>query len=300
MTSHHPDDHDHHPGLQNDLEMIARQLRERQLRQRRQMLGWLMSGGAAAALIACGGGSDGSDSGSSSNSSSSSSSSSTTAGCVADPPETNGPYPSDGSNSVNGTVSNILTRSGIVRSDIRSSFGSSTTTAPGVPLVLTINLVNANNSCAVLSDYAIYIWHCNRSGEYSLYSADILSENYLRGVQVSDGNGQVTFTTIFPGCYSGRYPHIHFEVYQNLAMATSYANAVLTSQMAMPSAICTAIYDDTATGYGGSATNFSSISTSTDNVFASSTTAQITAQTPSLSGSVSAGFTGSITIGLDV
>jgi len=218
---------------------------------------------------------------------------------VADPPETNGPYPSDGSNTVNGSVSNILTQSGVVRSDIRSSFGSSTTTAPGVPLVLTINLVNANNSCAAVADYAIYIWHCNRDGNYSLYSSAIQNENYLRGVQVSDSNGQVTFTTLFPACYSGRYPHIHIEVYQSLAAATSYQNAVLTSQMAMPSAICTTVYN-TATGYSGSVSNFAAVTTSSDNVFASSTAAQIAQQTPSLSGSVSAGYTGTIIVGLDV
>jgi protocatechuate 3,4-dioxygenase beta subunit len=217
---------------------------------------------------------------------------------VADPPETNGPYPSDGSNSVNGSISNILTQSGIVRSDIRSSFGSSTTTAPGVPLTLTINLVNSNNSCAALTDYAIYIWHCNRDGEYSLYGTGIQNENYLRGVQVSDSNGQVSFTTIFPACYSGRYPHIHFEIYSSLAAATSYSNAILIAQMAMPSAICTTVYD-TATGYSTSATNFASISTSTDNVFSSSTAAQIAAQTPSLAGSIS-GYSGTITIGVDI
>ena len=168
-----------------------------------------------------------------------------------------------------------------------------------MPLVLTINLVNVNNSCAVLSDYAIYIWHCNRSGEYSLYSSDIQDENYLRGVQVTASNGQVTFTTLFPGCYSGRYPHIHVEIYTSLAAATSYANAVLTSQMAMPAAICSAVYAD-ATGYSGSVANFAAVTTSTDSVFASSTAAQIAAQTPSLSGSVANGYTGTITIGLDV
>jgi protocatechuate 3,4-dioxygenase beta subunit len=308
MTSQHHDDHDHDLGLQHDLKMIARRLTEQHLQERRRTLGWLVSGGAAAALVACGGGgSDASDSSSSSSSSTSSSSSSsstsstssTTTSCVADPTETNGPFPSDGSNTVNGSVSNILTQSGIVRSDIRSSFGSSTTTAAGVELVLTINLVNADNSCAVLSDYAIYIWHCNQSGEYSLYASDIQDENYLRGVQVTDNNGQVTFTTILPACYSGRYPHIHIEVYQTLAAATSYANAVLTSQMAMPSDICTTVFDN-ATGYSASVANFEAVTTSTDSVFASSTAAQIAAQTPSLSGSVSDGYTGTITVALDV
>ena len=149
----------------------------------------------------------------------------------------------------------------------------------------------------MLSGYAIYIWHCNRSGEYSLYGSDILTENYLRGVQVTDSNGQVTFTTIFPACYSGRYPHIHIEVYRSLTEATIYSNAVLTTQMAMPSAICTTVFDN-ATGYSASVTNFAAVTTSTDNVFSSSTAAQIAAQTPSLSGDVTNGYTGTITVGI--
>jgi protocatechuate 3,4-dioxygenase beta subunit len=198
---------------------------------------------------------------------------------------------------VNGTVSNILSSSGIVRSDIRSSFGSSTTTAPGVPLALTITLVNSNMACAPLQGYAIYIWHCNRDGNYSLYSSAVQNENYLRGVQVTDANGQVTFTTIFPACYSGRYPHIHFEIYPSLAAATSYASSVLISQMAMPSAICQAVYNN-ATGYTQSIINFAAVSTSSDNVFADNTAAQLAQQTPALAGSVAAGYTGTILIGV--
>jgi protocatechuate 3,4-dioxygenase beta subunit len=302
MSSARPDDHDHNLGLEHDLAVMLERAHEQHLQRRRQLLGWLISGGGAALVVACGGGgrdSSASSATSSSSSSSSASSSSATSSCVADPPETNGPYPADGSNSVNGTVSNILRQSGVVRSDIRSSFGSQTNTAPGIPLTLTINLVNSNNSCATLSDYAIYIWHCNRDGEYSLYAADIQNENYLRGVQVTDSNGQVTFTTIFPACYSGRYPHIHIEVYPSLSAATSYSNAVLTSQIAMPSAIASAVYE-TATGYSSSVATFADVTTSTDAVFSSSTAAQIAAQTPSLSGSVSAGYTGTIKIGLDV
>src|SRR2546430_2522114 len=83
-------------------------------------------------------------------------------------------------------VSNILAVSGIVRSDITTSFGTSTTTAAGVPLQLTITLVNSNMACAPLEGYAIYIWHCNRDGNYSLYSSGVQNENYLRGVQVTD------------------------------------------------------------------------------------------------------------------
>jgi protocatechuate 3,4-dioxygenase beta subunit len=303
MTSHRPDDDGHPHGLQYDLANLARQAHLRKLQERRQALLWLAAGGAAAALAACGDGSDGTSGSSTSSSSSTSATAATSTvssdsgSCVADPQETNGPYPSDGSNTVNGAVSDILTTSGIVRSNIRSSFGTSTTTAAGVPLVLTLNLVNVGSSCSALSDYAIYIWHCNCEGEYSLYATDIQNENYLRGVQVTDGNGQVTFETIFPACYSGRYPHIHFEIYRSLSVATAYTNAILTAQMAMPSAICSAVYEGSSL-YGSSVAEFANVATSTDLVFASSTAAELAAQTPSLTGSVADGFTGTITIGV--
>lgn len=306
MSSRSPHD-EHAHGLQYDLGRLAERLRQEKLRQRRQALLWLAAGGAAAALAACGGASDDTAAGSSDTGTTGSSSSATTSttaavsasggSCVADPQETNGPYPSDGSNTVNGTVSDILTTSGIVRSDIRSSFGSSTTTAQGVPLVLTLTLANVADSCAALEGYAIYVWHCNCDGEYSLYGADILDENYLRGVQVTDANGQVTFETIFPACYSGRYPHIHFEVYRSVSVATVYTNALLTAQMAMPAAICSAVYEDSSL-YGSSVSEFAQVSTATDLVFSSSTAAQLAAQTPALTGSVADGFTGTLTIGV--
>ena len=101
---------------------------------------------------------------------------------------------------------------------------------------------------ASLAGHAVYLWHCTRDGNYSLYSSSVLDENYLRGVQVSDSNGQVTFTTIFPGCYSGRWPHMHFEIYSSLATATSGNNDVKTSQLALPAAACNQVYG-VASGY---------------------------------------------------
>lgn len=288
---------DHDLGLQHDLEKIAA------LRERRRVLGWMMSSGAVALMAGCGDG--GSDSSTSSTSGSTDTTTggtttggtTTTGSCIANPEETAGPYPGDGSNTVNGSVSNVLTESGIVRSDIRSSFGSSTTVAPGVPMTLTLSVVNTNNQCAALSGYAVYLWHCTRDGQYSLYSSGIQDENYLRGVQVTDSSGLVTFQSIFPGCYSGRYPHIHFEVYPSLSMATLYTNKILTSQMALPRDICSTVYSG-ATGYSASVSNLASVTTSNDNVFGDNTTAQIAAMTPSLSGSIAAGYTGSITIGV--
>jgi protocatechuate 3,4-dioxygenase beta subunit len=294
MTSAHIDDHDF--GLQRDLERIAA------LKQRRRVLGMMLSG-SALLIAGCNGddsassGDTTSTTGSTDTSSGSGSSSSTSSSCTAAASETNGPYPSDGSNTINGQVSNVLAESGVVRSDIRSSFGNSTTVAPGVPMTLTLTLLNSNNLCAPLAGYAIYIWHCTRDGLYSLYSNGVQNENFLRGVQVADANGQVTFTTIFPGCYSGRYPHIHFEIYPSLSMATLYTNRILTSQMALARDICSTVYSG-ATGYSSSVSNLAGVTIASDNVFRDNTTAQMAAMTPTLSGSIANGYTGTLSIGV--
>jgi len=278
-------------GLQFDLETLADRSR-----QRRQALQWLLAGGSAAMLVACGGGT--SDTNTPSIVDPSSGTSAATSGtCIANASETNGPYPSDGSNTVNGIVSNVLQQSGIVRSDIRPSFAISSNTAPGVPLTLTLRVVNSNNGCAALAGYAVYLWHCTRDGAYSLYSGGVQNENFLRGVQVTDANGEVIFTTIFPGCYAGRYPHIHFEVYTSLALATLYTNRVLTSQMALPRATCQTVYN-TASGYSQSVSNLAGVTIAGDGVFGDNSTAQMAQMTPALAGSVDAGYSGSILVGV--
>jgi protocatechuate 3,4-dioxygenase beta subunit len=192
----------------------------------------------------------------------------------------------------------VLTQSGVVRSDIRSSFISSTTTAQGVLLTITLKLVDVNNACAGISGAAIYIWHCNAAGLYSLYSSGVTTESYLRGVQVTDSNGEVTFTTIYPACYSGRWPHIHFEVFLGgLTSSSTGKTASLISQMAMPAANNTAVFNGSSL-YSASIANYSAISLSSDNVFGDNTSAQLAQMTPTLTGSVSEGYTGSIVIGI--
>ena len=146
----------------------------------------------------------------------------------------------------------MLDDSGIVRADIRSSFGSSTTTAQGVPLSVSLTVRDAATGAA-RAGAAVYIWHCDREGNYSMYSANAKSENYLRGVQTTDANGTVTFTSIFPACYTGRWPHIHFEVYGSVADATSSGPIVKTSQIALPAEACTAVY--ATDGYSASVRN---------------------------------------------
>ena len=270
---------------------------------RRQVLRWLGIGAANGVtlplLAACGGG--GSDSASDTSSTSTTTSDTTTSttttttgSCVGEiPSETAGPYPGDGTNSSNGSVANALLLSGIVRSDIRSSIAGASGTAPGVPLTITLTLVNASG-CAVLSGYAVYLWHCTRDGEYSMYGSGITAENYLRGVQVSDANGQVTFTTIFPGCYSGRMTHVHFEVYKTQSLATSdpAGDQVKTSQFTFPLATLNQVY--TSTGYSASVRNLAAISYASDNVFSDGTSRQMAAVT----GDNTAGYAATLSVGI--
>ncbi|GAA0970581.1 hypothetical protein GCM10009555_019700 [Acrocarpospora macrocephala] len=181
------------------------------------------------------------------------------------PDETAGPYPGDGSNGPN-----ALTQSGVVRQDIRSSFGSASGTAQGVPLVVELNIINAG---APYAGAAVYLWHCDREGRYSLYSEGITEENYLRGVQEATPAGLIRFTTIFPGAYTGRWPHIHFEVYGNLTEATTASEPAKTTQLAFPQESCTEVY--TNPGYEQSATNLAASSLETDNVFSDGYTTQL-------------------------
>ncbi len=210
--------------------------------------------------------------------------------CSIIPAETEGPYPADGTNGPN-----VLTLSGIVRSDIRASFGSAgTAVATGTPLSFTLKLVNANDNCAPAAGLAVYAWHCDASGRYSLYSSGATTQNYLRGVQVSDANGLVTFTSIFPAAYSGRWPHIHFEVYQSLAAATSGRNALRTSQLALPDAACREVFAQSSL-YPGSLANHNRTTLASDGIFGNDLAALQMATT---SGNVTSGYTCSLEVGV--
>lgn len=123
---------------------------------------------------------------------------------------------------------NALALTGIVRSDICTSLGTGNA-AQGIPCQIELTLLDTNDDCASLADHAIYAWHCDRGGNYSMYSADAVDEDYLRGVQQTDSDGKVTFTAIFPACYAGRWPHVHFEVYPSLDQATAANNVIHTS-----------------------------------------------------------------------
>lgn len=217
--------------------------------------------------------------------------------CTEAASETAGPYPSDGSNRINGSVSNTLADAGVVRSDINSSFGSSARVATGTPMTLTVQLVNVNSGCAPLANHAVYVWHCDAGGLYSLYSDGALEDNYLRGVQVSDANGELSFRTIVPGCYRGRFPHIHFEVFASLDDISDHRQLIQSSQMALPRDVCAAAYSANDS-YANSIDNFSRMTLENDSVFNDNTAEQLKAMTILITGEPLTGFTGHIEIGV--
>jgi protocatechuate 3,4-dioxygenase beta subunit len=274
---HHRDDHDDMGGLQRDLRATGAAMDRRSLLRFAARFG---VGVSALPLLGCG---------SSPTTPTSTASSETPTGsgtsCTSKiPEETQGPYPGDGSNGPN-----VLSLSGVVRSDIRSSFAGLNGTADGIALNIVLTIVSVS-TCAPLADRAVYIWHCDRPGRYSLYSSGATSQNYLRGVQEADSNGRVSFTSIFPGCYAGRWPHIHFEVYPSLTAATNVANKVATSQIALPKATCDEVY--ATTGYESSVTNLSRVTLATDGVFSDGASLELA----TMSGSVSGGLTASLTV----
>lgn len=264
MAHDHDDSHPHDLGLAHDLPFML---------GRRRLLALMagaglvtVTGGAAAALE-----------------------------CVALPWETDGPYPADGSNVKDGQVINALTQDGVIRQDIRTSFGSLTPVADGVQLELELTLLDADG-CTPLPGHAIYLWHCDTVGRYSLY--DLTEANYLRGVGVADAEGKVRFTTIFPGCYDGRWPHFHFEVFESVGAAVSGAASLLTAQIALPQEECAAVYA-VDTRYENGTRNLGRTSLEGDGVFGDNSAEEIDQQTLAMTGDPSAGYLGTVAIPID-
>lgn len=283
----HPD---HDRGLEFDLSTLL---------SRRRTLGVLLGGGAAVALAACtpdGPGSAGTTTTPASTAttaatSTPSSASPTVTRAIVEcgleiPKETAGPFPGDGSNGPN-----VLEASGVIRQDITSSFGTSSTKVTGVPLTVTLTLLDNANGCKPLAGAAVYAWHCDKNGKYSMYDSGLEKENYLRGVQEADANGQLTFTTIFPGAYNGRWPHIHFEVFESMSNATSAGQILRVSQIALTDAACNEVY--ATAGYETSARNFPNTTLQSDNVFGDDGGIY---QLAAMSGSVSAGYTAALNV----
>ncbi len=266
--------HDHDRGLSFDVSTLM---------SRRRALGLLAVGGLAT-LVGCGT----SSADSAATTGATTTQAPTTGSATQEiPEETGGPYPADGSNGVN-----VLTQSGIVRGDITSSFGASSGTAAGVPLAIALTVLDVSTGGTPAQGAAVYLWHCDRDGRYSLYDSQIADQNYLRGVQVADAAGRVSFASIFPAAYSGRWPHIHFEVYPSLAEATAAGSKLVTSQLALPQDACEAVY--ATAGYEQSVTNLAQTSLETDMVFGDGYSTQL----GTVGGDPDAGLTVTLNVGV--
>lgn len=274
--------HDHDRGLDHDLPRLL---------SRRRALGMVGLGvGASAALAACGddlaAGTSSRGPGGAPPGGGADAGSGVSVAANEIPEETAGPYPGDGSNGAN-----VLSESGVVRSDVTSSFGDADGVADGVPLTIDLTVLDVDGDARTpYAGAAVYLWHCDAQGRYSLYSEDVVEENYLRGVQEADADGKVRFTSIFPACYDGRWPHIHFEVYPSLDEATNASQKMRTSQIALPQDVASEVYADAR--YAGSSDNLSRVSLDSDMVFSDGYRLQMA----TMSGSVADGLTARLTV----
>ena len=264
---------DHDRGLSHDLPKLL---------ERRRLFGLIGGVAAAGALAACGS----EDSTGTTPTSNPPGGSSTTVAEGEIPEETAGPYPGDGSNG-----KNVLNQSGVVRSDIRSSFGGASGVAEGVPLTLRFKVYDLTGSTTKsLPGAAVYAWHCDREGRYSMYDSEIADQNYLRGVQVTDSDGWVEFKTIYPAAYDGRWPHVHFEVYPSVDDATAATNKLRTSQLAFPKDACDDVY--ATEGYEDSVSNLARTSLDSDMAFSDGYSLQLAKMT----GSVDKGYVATLNV----
>jgi protocatechuate 3,4-dioxygenase beta subunit len=196
--------------------------------------------------------------------------------CILIPSETAGPYPFDLSNNP-----------AMFRQDITEGNA-------GIPMNLTLTVVNINDNCNPIPNVRVDIWHCDKDGYYSEFNVSSwlgpqnhVGDTFFRGIQITDLNGQVQFTTIYPGWYPGRAVHIHFQVFLNSVLTA-------TSQLCFPDALNTQVNNlPPYSAHGQNPTT-----NSNDGVFSdmNNTQYQIAATAPNASG----GYDASLTIGLNV
>jgi protocatechuate 3,4-dioxygenase beta subunit len=152
--------------------------------------------------------------------------------CSATDAETEGPFPTK-------------SPSTLVKTDIRSD-------RTGVAFTITITIQDKNNSCAALEGAYVDIWHCDKDGYYSEYggtsmqTVDYTAVHFLRGRQVTNSDGQVSFVSIFPGWYQSRATHIHVHIY------SASGSSLLVTQIGFPESSNSAVVlvnASTANGY---------------------------------------------------
>jgi protocatechuate 3,4-dioxygenase beta subunit len=185
---------------------------------------------------------------------------STNAACAVTPSETAGPFPS---------------LRDFFRSDIREG-------KPGALLNLTLKVVNTSAACAAVPNANVEIWHVDAAGNYSQYGTQT-SQTFLRGIQTTNDNGEVTFTTIFPGWYQGRATHIHAEV-------TIGGVSRKVTQFAFPESVNTTVYRTGAYASRGG----NPMANASDGIFADSLASELVTPT----GDPTAGYAATCQIGI--
>jgi len=185
---------------------------------------------------------------------------STNGTCAVTPTETVGPYPS-------------LTD--MFRMDIREG-------KQGTLLTLTVKVVNASSACTPVAGANVEIWHVDAAGDYSQYGTQ-RAATFLRGIQTTNANGEVVFTTIYPGWYQGRATHIHVEVSLD-------GRSRKVTQIAFPEGVNDAVHRSGV--YASRGTN--PIANASDGIFADSLASEIVTPT----GSASAGYAATFQVGI--
>ena len=193
-------------------------------------------------------------------------------GCKATPQETEGPFPTHDP-------------ADYLRSDLRKG------DEVGAVLISTITVVDVHNSCNPLENVYVDIWHCDVNGDYSEYGGsqmqptDYTAKHWLRGRQLTDSNGQVVFTSIFPGWYQGRATHIHAHIFDKSG------NSLLVTQIAFQDSLATAV-NTNGSDYGYTKGMNGYTYNNADNVFSDGVTQEMSV----VSGSLSKGFALNITL----
>ena len=183
--------------------------------------------------------------------------------------------------------------SGYNRSDIRSDIAG-TNTQSGVLFTLVLYVYDRKNSCVAMQNVQVDIWHCNAAGIYSGIKSstngngvDYTSQSWLRGYQLTDSTGRVSFTTIVPGWYTGRATHIHIRF--RSTYDTSSDGSTNTAQLFFDQTFVDTL-DTTVSPYSSEGKN--SVTNAGDSVYVSEGGTTIL----SLSGSASAGYTAAFSV----
>jgi protocatechuate 3,4-dioxygenase beta subunit len=170
-----------------------------------------------------------------------------------------------------------------------------TSVQEGIPLTLTITIIDVDAGCVPYVNAQVDIWHCNSSGVYSDQASEsTTTEQWLRGYQLTDAKGQVTFNTVIPGWYQGRTTHVHLRVRSSYSNASSTSDGTNTTQLFFDQTFVDTL-DTTVTPYSAEGKN--NTTNASDHVFTGETKG---ANLLSLVGNDTSGYVASVTIGIPI